>query len=524
MEPTTDLNSQASFASAQQRMSRIGQETVLRAHGIHKSFGGEVVLDEVSLELHRGEVVLLRGDNGSGKTTLLNILSGNIEPDAGIIRLFSHGEQRGFHFPGHWWRNFNPFNDFTPERLSEEGVGRTWQDVRLFHSQNLRDNVAVATPKQKGENPFWAIVRRKAVNGQERKILDDCNRILTDFGLSGRETSYADKVSLGQSKRVAIARALQAGAHIIFLDEPLAGLDSIGVTGILELLGKLAKDEKVTLVIVEHVFNIPRVLKLATTLWTLANGKLHISPTNDNKKGVRPYTGHSYQDLLATLGGPSNRIKHRVLSRGAVLSTISRDRALGGATLEVKDLVVYRGKRLVIGEEVHTGEPKGLSFILQKGQMCVLQAPNGWGKTTLVEAIAGLIPVARGEVRLNGQSLPLSRPWEIARYGISLLQAKNNTFPTLTVKETLRLARVRTVPQSIRHFLGRRISDLSGGERQKVAIACLQGRPSNVLVLDEPFSSLDSAGIEVFQQTFMSEGSISLLLAIPSFLIEGEPE
>src|SRR5882724_7040666 len=88
----------------------VDSAVILRSHGISKAFGGQKVLDRVSLQLRRGEVVLLRGDNGSGKTTLLNILSGNIEPDAGTIDLSADGSSEIFAFPRRWWKQLNPFD------------------------------------------------------------------------------------------------------------------------------------------------------------------------------------------------------------------------------------------------------------------------------------------------------------------------------------------------------------------------------------------------------------------------------
>src|ERR1039458_8271762 len=128
--------------------------TVLSLRDLRKSFGGQIVLDGISAELHEGEVVLLRGDNGSGKTTLLNILSGNLEPDAGGINLQANGRAEHFQFPRRWWQEINPVDHFTPERVAREGVGRTWQDVRLFNKLTLIDNIAVASPRQTGESPF----------------------------------------------------------------------------------------------------------------------------------------------------------------------------------------------------------------------------------------------------------------------------------------------------------------------------------------------------------------------------------
>ena len=132
-------------------------QALLRAEGLKIAFGGQVVLDGVDLELRPGEVVLLRGENGSGKTTLLNILTGCLEPDAGTIHYRVDNTPRSYSFPRRWWQELNPFDHFTPEFVVREGIGRTWQDIRLFGSQSLADNIALAQPNHPGENPIFAV-------------------------------------------------------------------------------------------------------------------------------------------------------------------------------------------------------------------------------------------------------------------------------------------------------------------------------------------------------------------------------
>ena len=504
--------------------SQAGERTILRVEGLHKTFGGQVVLDRVSLELQRGEVVLLRGDNGSGKTTLLNILTGNLEADAGTIQLFTNGVEEDFHFPRHWWQGLNPFDRFTPERMSREGIGRTWQEIRLFPTQNLRNNIALATPGQLGENPVWALLRRRAVQRQERVILNSAEEALSELGLKGRKISSADKISLGQSKRVAIARAVQTGARIFFLDEPLAGLDEAGVGEVMNLLEKLACDEKITLVIVEHVFNISRMLDLATTVWTLGSGKVTVETPASVRAEIKQTAVNGIQDWVGKIAGIDNTILNRKLPGGAVLSTvIAADTNANPVALEVEDLVVCRGKRIVIGEQAQNARLHGLSFTLHRGQLAFLQAPNGWGKTTLLEAIAGLIPITRGSIRLNGKPVQDLPAWERTANGMSLLQARNHSFPGLSVREVLRLSHVSPIPENIAHLLERHISNLSGGEKQMVAWLCKTKTNEGIHFLDEPFSALDIFYLETLQNYFRSVkgNNMSCFVAIPSSIKGG---
>lgn len=498
------------------------EKVLLRVKRLRKAFGGQVVLNDLSLELRQCEVVLLRGDNGSGKTTLLNILTGNLEPDTGSIQLFSNGAEECFHFPRQWWEYLNPFDNFTPERVSRERVGRTWQDIRLFPTQNLHNNIAIAAPGQLGENPVWSILRRSSVQKQEREIAAASKLILSKMGLKDRATSSADKISLGQSKRVAIARAVMGGARILFLDEPLAGLDAAGISEVMSLLRELAHDEKITLVIVEHIINIPHILDLATTVWTLEGGRMSVDPTDKVRAEIERASGDGIRGWLIEMAGPSGRIVDQELVGGAILSAITPPN--GGssdAVLEVKDLVVHRGRRLVIGEQKTDGSIQGASFTLQKGQLAVLEAPNGWGKTTLFEAIAGLLPITRGEIRVNGQPIQGLPPWERAKVGVTFLQARNNSYPNLTVREALQLAQVRNVSQQITPLLKRRMSDLSGGEKQIVAAVCARERKEFCLsLLDEPFSALDGFSLNLMREQITVRPTGSVLIAIP-FSIEG---
>lgn len=493
---------------------------VLSVKSLTKTFGGQMVLNQVSLDLYNGEVILLRGDNGSGKTTLLNILTGNLEPDSGHIQFFTNGKKEEFHFQKRWWPRPNPFDHFTPEWVSRKRVGRTWQDVRLFTTLTLHDNISVAHPGHPGENPGWVFLRPFLVRRQEQDIAASSKAILRRLGLEGRESSSADMISLGQSKRVAIARAVQAGARILFLDEPLAGLDAPGISDVMGLLEGLARDGNVTLVIVEHAFNIPRVLDLATKVWTLGSGKL-ISEKPAQVRGEIVHVAEGINRFIREAAEPDNKITNQNLTGGVRLSIVGdSDNNSEDSILEVKDLVVFRGKRLVIGEREQDGHIKGLSFLLKRGQLAVLQAPNGWGKTTLLEAIAGILPVKQGLIKLYGKPIQCLPPWERARLGMGFLQARNHTFPGLTVKETLRISHIYEKPDLIRHLLGKRMSELSGGEKQKVAMVCAHGTPSTFLIMDEPFLALDREGLGNLRDVLKSSCDRTYFIAIPSTLKE----
>jgi ABC-type branched-subunit amino acid transport system ATPase component len=233
---------------------------------------------------------------------------------------------------------------------------------------------------------------------------------------------------------------------------------------------------------------------------------------------------------LLSLARDGARVREQELAGGAVLSIVScrTEAAPGEPLLEVENLVVHRGARAIIGRnepgidvESHTDghEASGLSFVLRAGEIALLQAPNGWGKTTLLDALAGLIPVTVGSIRVRGRRVERDPPWERAQLGLSMLQARQHTFPNLTVRETLRLAcgKAMKPPEHLRPLLDQKVSVLSGGQRQRAAqAASLGGGHAEVRLLDEPFSMLDRAAIRELQRVLTASAGSATLIAIPT--------
>jgi ABC-type branched-subunit amino acid transport system ATPase component len=491
------------------------RRVLLHARDLRKSFGIQHVLNGVSLSIYEGEVILLRGANGSGKTTLLNILTGNLEPDSGEIVTYTSTHTERFKFPTRWWNRLNAFSHFSPERMSLIGINRTWQEVRLFDYLDLRDNLSVAARGQAGENPLWSLFRRPTVSRRERQVRAASEAALREIGLGGRLDSLAGRISLGQSKRVSVMRALQSNPKIIFLDEPLAGLDAAGVDEVVGLLERLNRERGFTLIITEHASNIHHIAGFATASLTLGGGK--VIPAEIEEARLRSNEQRTAGLNKTILPVASKQRSTDVDLPGGARLTLSAVLAPGPVALEVKDLVVYRNKRLVVGSREGEGSIKGVSFKLLEGQRATLEAPNGWGKTTLLEAIAGLLPANSGSIRMFGQPVGHLPSWRRSSLGTYLLRAGNNYFSSLTVQETLRLSGVTEPPTRIRPILGKRMAQLSGGERQAVALACTYGASSRrLLLLDEPFSALDEINSEELTHTIKKSSGVTTLIAIPS--------
>jgi branched-chain amino acid transport system ATP-binding protein len=208
-------------------------------NSVSLSFGGQCVLRNVTFTLRTSELVLLRGDNGSGKTSLLNILSGLIKPTSGSVKLRLKNAWVEPHRVG-------------PVKLARLGVGRLWQDIRLFPTMTVLENVLAATPRMIGANPLFALAAMPLMLRQERQAREMAMNNLELVGMQDRAASSCDMLSGGQMKRVAIARLLQMEADLLLLDEPLAGLDRDSTEALIRDLDRLCKRQSKTFLVVEH--------------------------------------------------------------------------------------------------------------------------------------------------------------------------------------------------------------------------------------------------------------------------------
>jgi energy-coupling factor transport system ATP-binding protein len=340
--------------------------------------------------------------------------------------------------------------------------------------------------------------------------------------------SAVDDLSGGQQRRVALARLLTSQSPLLVLDEPLAGLDQQGIRHVLDLLESIVRDHSVTLVIVEHVFNLPQIAYLATSDWLLNDGRIECSRTAPTPARriempmvVTPavQTRPGWFDLL--MDGETE-ITDEPLPRGAMLTRIRSGACLRDQepVLEIRDLIVQRGSRVVVGLD---GERQlsGFDLSLKQGEIAILQAPNGWGKSTLLEAIAGFCPASSGEVILNGQPITKCVPWRIARMGLKVVLSQNQFLPTLSLDEIASLGGGDSVPEEFESDLNRSEGSLSGGEKQRFRLQlALSGKSTPaVLLLDEPFAGLDeNAGAKIALNLKQASQKYPLLIAHPASL------
>jgi branched-chain amino acid transport system ATP-binding protein len=197
---------------------------MLKVAGLTKRFGGFAALNDVSFEVHEGEILGLIGPNGSGKTTAFNCISGALPPSAGSITF--RGKEIG---------------RLTPDAVCHLGIARTFQIPRPFRKLSILENVAVAAHYGASERTAEAEARRRA------------SHILEMVGLPTDPEASPALLGAGGLKKLELARALATGPRLLLADESLGGLDSTEMAGAAEMLHRVRRELEVTIVWVEHI-------------------------------------------------------------------------------------------------------------------------------------------------------------------------------------------------------------------------------------------------------------------------------
>ncbi|WP_324736439.1 ABC transporter ATP-binding protein [Thermococcus sp. SY098] len=249
-------------------------EILIKATNLTKIYGSGrtavKAVDNVSLTLRRGEVVLLMGPSGSGKTTLLTLLSGLLRPTSGSIRIYfsSHASRKVFQFPisAHGWVELTELSQDELAKLRLEKMGFIFQHFNLLSSLTALENVMVPL----------------LIKGVKKKEAEErAKRLLVELGLEDRLNSKPEKLSGGEQQRVSIARALITDPDIIIADEPTANLDSKNGREVIELIHDRAKRDGKGVIIATHD---PRIVDFADRILYMEDGKIYEKDNSQARK------------------------------------------------------------------------------------------------------------------------------------------------------------------------------------------------------------------------------------------------
>jgi len=462
-------------------------ETLVKMENVTKVFPGVKALDNISFDIKAGEVHVLLGENGAGKSTLMKILSGVYKPTSG--KLIVKGKE---------------YTELTPKDAQQNGISIIYQELSVINEISIQENLFV------GKIPT---TKKFGVSVVDYKFMKDkAKEVLKKVGIKKDVTTNVEDISISEKQQVEIAKALVADADVIVMDEPTTSLTTSETEHLFKIISQLKKEGK-GIVYISH--KMKEIKEIGDRVTVLKDGTY---------VGTKEVKDVEVDDLVKMMVGREIKGTYH----NPEITDFSNEK------------VIFEAKNISRKD----GRVKNVSFKLREGEILGFAGLVGSGRSELMNSIFGAEPKSEGEIYVFGEKINVNSPYEAIQHGLAMVtenrretgfldnfDIKKNISIVPFIKDTKlqgitglvnakkELEYANEYSKSLRvkcRDIHQNITELSGGNQQKVILGKWLAANSKIIIFDEPTKGIDvgsKSEIYVLMRKLASEGKGVLVVS-----------